>query len=1222
MPRSGWLAVGVVLAALAIPAIGVGRSWAVTAAVGALLLILLLLRIPIPARAGVVAAAVGALLVAVRLAVAPVGATTTSAPEGRGPWTMLVETVGAPREGRQVATLRLVNTGNARDTGTTALTTAVTRLAATLPRYPPLEPGDRVEVTGRTRERPDTPYGRYLERIGAWGSLQADTLAVLPGPDGPARRLEGLRRDAGEALTVVLPEPEAGLAAGILIGLRDRVDRDVAAAFTTAGVSHVVAISGWNIAIVAAAIGAVAGKVGRRRRAIVTALAIAAYIAFAGASPSVLRAGAMAGVVLIARESGRAGRAAAALGWAAVILLVADPSLVGDAGFQLSTLATAGLIAWATPTTAWIGRLTRGRLPRWLVESLGVSLAAQVATTPVVLASFGRIALIAPGINLLVVPLVAPVMAAGIVAMAGGMLVGLGAPGVIGSVLAVPAWVGLRLMIALVGAAAGVPYASLEVEPPIGALLAVAVTAVIVVAALARRWRRPSTRQRTRPSEPTALANRATTSSASQAPRAAHAAGHRAAVLSLVVAVACTGAVAASRPPGVARLTVLDVGQGDAILLEGARGGRLLVDGGPDPDRLLVELDRRIPPWDRRIDVVILSHPHEDHVAGLALLLARYDVGRVLEPGMLGPGPGYDAWQATLERVGAPRRGTLAAGDRLVVDDVRLDVRWPIRGSVPLRPANGGTGINNVSVVLLGSVGDRRFLLSGDVEDGVDPSLLASGLPPLDILKVAHHGSRTATTEAFLAAVRPRVAIASAGTGNPYGHPAKRTLERLAASGARVYRTDVDGTVTVTFEAGGPTIRRQPRPSLGRVTLPTAPVAGGPGTATPRGVSAVARRLPAFLCAIPGFGTPSAAPRPAEPPGASALAAAAPTPEPGAAGEGTAESVGYHRGDDGPDPDRGGCPAAFPGSPTLVPRARARRGRGGGLAGGAHRSARDRRGPASRGGRGPPARCRQDPARRRPGPRPAARRRLRGMVDGAGSPGTGAAGRGPPGDPPGRWRGPPALGRVRQSRGAHRGLRGQACRPTAGVDGGPVRLLAPPLSGRLGRCHVARRGGAGRAARSGRVSGGGHGPGRRSAPGLDRRRPAHRSPRSTPRPRRVRMIASLLYVWGDDDLVAERLVTRFGTALAGELGTPLERWDVRVDQANATVVAGQLHERLATAVLFGGGTLAVVANPGALVRRNDNRDRVAASISLGVARQAAYSWYRVLNVRNWMPVIA
>ena len=130
----------------------------------------------------------------------------------------------------------------------------------------------------------------------------------------------------------------------------------------------------------------------------------------------------------------------------------------------------------------------------------------------------------------------------------------------------------------------------------------------------------------------------------------------RAATLSLIVAVAGAGAVAVSRPAGVARITILDVGQGDAILVEGSRGGRLLVDGGPDPDRLLVELDRRIPPWDRRLDAVILSHPHEDHVAGLALLLDRYRVDRVLEPGMRGPGPGYAAWLERLARPGAPTR--------------------------------------------------------------------------------------------------------------------------------------------------------------------------------------------------------------------------------------------------------------------------------------------------------------------------------------------------------------------------------------------------------------------------------------------------------------------------------------------------------------------------------------------------------------------------------------
>src|SRR6185503_18192336 len=118
----------------------------------------------------------------------------------------------------------------------------------------------------------------------------------------------------------------------------------------------------------------------------------------------------------------------------------------------------------------------------------------------------------------------------------------------------------------------------------------------------------------------------------------------RASGLALAVALLVTGAVVAARPAGVARVSVLDVGQGDAILVEGSRGGRLLIDVGPDPDRLLVALDKRIPPWDRRIDAVILSHPHEDHVAGLAMLIERYRVDRVFEPGMRGPGPGYAAW--------------------------------------------------------------------------------------------------------------------------------------------------------------------------------------------------------------------------------------------------------------------------------------------------------------------------------------------------------------------------------------------------------------------------------------------------------------------------------------------------------------------------------------------------------------------------------------------------
>src|SRR6185295_18669101 len=173
----------------------------------------------------------------------------------------------------------------------------------------------------------------------------------------------------------------SGLAAGVLIGLRDRVDRQLAADFTTAGASHVVAISGWNIAIVASTLAAVAGGLARRRRAALTILAILAYVLFV------------------------------------------DPTYIGDAGFRLSVLATAGILAWGSSLTDRIAGADPGRPRRWLADILGVSLAAQAATTPIVLLDFGRLSLVAPAVNLLVVPLVPPAMALGALAMTAGVVV-------------------------------------------------------------------------------------------------------------------------------------------------------------------------------------------------------------------------------------------------------------------------------------------------------------------------------------------------------------------------------------------------------------------------------------------------------------------------------------------------------------------------------------------------------------------------------------------------------------------------------------------------------------------------------------------------------------------------------------------------------------------------------------------------------------------------------
>ena len=433
----------------------------------------------------------GAVLLGLRVLVGPPAAPPPALPDTVGPWRATVESMSSARDGDQVARLRLETAGGEVE------------VAATLPAFPVVAAGAVVEVDGQLRPPPaDDPYGEYLRRTGASGSLRASDVRVLAPPDGTS--LQGLRDAAGDALRLALPEPEAGLAAGILIGLRERVDRGLAADFATAGASHVVAISGWNIAIVAGLVGAMLRGRSRRLVALVMGGTIAAYVVAAGASPSVVRAAVMAAVVLGARESGRAGRAAPALGMAAAILMLADPAMIGDAGFRLSVMATAGLLAWATPFGAWIGRLGGGRVPGWLAESLGISLAAQAATLPDVLATFGRLSLVSPAVNLVVVPLVPAAMAGGVVAMLAGGLVAMGAPALVGTIAGLPGWLVLHVIVAVVRFAAGLPLAAVALPPGVAAPAGV-ITAVGILAA---PWvvRRVLARRRARSRTPTGVA--------------------------------------------------------------------------------------------------------------------------------------------------------------------------------------------------------------------------------------------------------------------------------------------------------------------------------------------------------------------------------------------------------------------------------------------------------------------------------------------------------------------------------------------------------------------------------------------------------------------------------------------------------------------------------------------------------------------------------------------
>ncbi len=838
MPRSGWVATGVLITAVGGPLVGRSGLLALALAAAAGVLAAWSLQRPpfghaLSPRAvrGTLAGggliALGIVAMAGRLMLTPPPAPTAGPlPGGDGPWSARIESIGALRAGQQPAVMVL------------DMPPAL-KVAGTLPAFPAVVPGDQVSLRGSLRAPPaDDPYGAYLVRIGARATIRVTRMQLDSRTGDLGTVLEGLRRGADRALQLGVPEPEAGLASGILIGLRDRVDRDLSAAFTAVGATHVVAISGWNIAIVATSLAALAGRLARRRRVALTALAIVAYVAFVGPSPSVVRAAAMAGVVMLARELGRPSRAAAAIGWAVVALLTVDPTLVADVGFQLSALATVGLIAWGTPFSARLAGPDPGRLRGWLAESLGVSLAAQLATLPIVVLSFGRLSLISPVVNLAVVPLVAPAMGVGVVALAGGLLAMAGLPPVVATIVGLPAWLLFSLMVGVVRAGALLPFASVQLVEPwnlvIAGVAALGIAAVTVVArnsAARSAGDRPARARHVEPA-PGPTARRPASWWRTRAGRIL--------VAGLAGSVVAMSVVVVHRPDGIPKVTVLDVGQGDAILVEGGRGGRLLVDGGPDPSRLLVALDEHLPPWDRRIDLVILSHPHEDHAAGLAALLQRYEVDRVLEPGMFGPGPGYGALNAELATIGIAR-GTLSTGNQFAIDEFRFRVLWPDPGTVPERPLDNGTGINNVSIVLLGEVNGHRLLLAGDIEEQIDPQLLSRGLPTVDFLKVAHHGSRTASTGPMIQALQPSLAVISAGRGNPYGHPAAPTVDRLGASGARVLRTDLDGSVTVELGLGPLRVLSSgARIATGEVAL----------VARPPGIGTVTSRSQ-FLCGLP-----------------------------------------------------------------------------------------------------------------------------------------------------------------------------------------------------------------------------------------------------------------------------------------------------------------------------------------------------------------------------------
>ncbi|MEO8252236.1 MAG: ComEC/Rec2 family competence protein [Chloroflexota bacterium] len=679
------------------------------------------------------------------------------------------------------------------------------RLLATLPRTMPLVVGTRIAMIAAV-EAPAAfdgfDYPAYLARQGIGGLVRVRSARVLPDPvgTGPAEIAAAARKWLLDGLNEMVPEPEAALGAGILLGVRSSIAPEIATAFATAGLTHVVAISGWNIAIVAAIVGSLVRPLERRRGGrwlapSVAGATIAGYVALTGASPSVVRAALMAGAIMVARLGGSRAHAASALGVAALAMLIAAPSVLWDVGFQLSALATGGLILFAAPIEARLAAW-----PAFLREPVALTLAAQLTTLPVVLGSFGRLSLVAPLANVMVVPLVPMVM----------LLCALAAPiGALGSSLHVPllvdagrwalggiAWLLLRSMIVAGQAAASLPLAALPVSAP-GWL------ALAWYPAIGLGWRRLA--MQSDAAEPTPDLQSLRT--ARRRPAILERLGvllhalARPVVGLAAVPILLTACTVATLPDGRLHVVVLDVGQGDAILVTAPSGATMLVDGGPDPDLLLRRLGERLPWWQRRIDVMILTHPHQDHVAGLVAALERYRVGLILDTGRDYPNPTYPRFLDLARNEPGARFVVARTGQRLRLDSSTAFTLLYPRATDVAGPLPEGD-INNASVVGLLRSGGFTALLTGDAKAPIEATLAERGLlGRVDVLKVGHHGSRFSSSPALLEPTRPGAAIISAGIGNAFGHPHQETLDRLQAiPGLRLHRTDLEGSVEVVSD--------------------------------------------------------------------------------------------------------------------------------------------------------------------------------------------------------------------------------------------------------------------------------------------------------------------------------------------------------------------------------------------------------------------------------------
>lgn len=669
---------------------------------------------------------------------------------------------------------------------------------------PPLNPGE-----------PDQARRIARQGLSYFGSLERGSLAVLRPSDGIGRRSERFR----EAFTAFVrtrlgPGDRSALVAALAVGERGSVSSGLADAFNTSGLAHILSISGLHLAVAVLVLAwvlrrafalssSLSARIAPKRLAAMVALPLTiGYVILIGAPPPAIRAGIGLGIVLLGSALGRDPDTLNSFGWALAGLVMIDPSTIDDPSTQLSFLGVLGLIYFterlrelvpvSRPNPDAVGWRRQWHRAREAVLMLGLgSIAATLATAPITAIHFERASLVAALANVLAWPASTLIVPAGALAAAVFPF---------SEVLAGP-------LVHLAGACAwslawcarffaAWPAAAVRVAPPTpSAIFGYAV--LVVFAANLLRWRRPV-------------------------------------VFSGVtagIAILLIGALPRSGREGWMDVTFLAVGQGDSTVIRFPHGSTMVVDAGGDIAQRFDPGERVVTPFlrsqgIRRIDVLVATHPHPDHIGGLPALLERFAVGEFWENGERSENGALNALISAAHKrdipvqefhkglpdacaglpplaealpevaglaVGDPRCST-ALPERLI-DGVRIQILHPLNG--PEKAAFPELGENDNSLVLRLTYGDVHVLLPGDIEHEGEALLLGRGVDlTADIEKAPHHGSKTSSTEEFIKAVHPKYVVFCVGEHNQFGFPAPTIEARYQAAGCQRLRTDLDGAIT------------------------------------------------------------------------------------------------------------------------------------------------------------------------------------------------------------------------------------------------------------------------------------------------------------------------------------------------------------------------------------------------------------------------------------------